>query len=127
MKSLIILSLLFSTFFVFNVSAQTLLRNDKIPEDLLITLKKDHYRNKNYFEMSINADGEFTFPNRPAFLTALPKEVYILGRPIKNPKYLKPKLSPEKLKQLIDEFEKIQFFRFSKDFPLETEKKNRMC
>jgi hypothetical protein len=34
-------------------------------------------------------------------------------------KYLKPRLSSEKLKLLIAEFDKIQFLRFGKDFPVE--------
>lgn len=111
--------------FALQVSAQTLLVNDKIPADLLITLKSQGGWGGNYSEMTINANGEFSSQNRPVFPVALPKEVFILGKRIKYPKYLKPKLSPEKLKQLIAEFEKIQFFRFGKDFPIEDEKEIR--
>ncbi len=122
MKTLTVLRLLLCVVFVFQVSAQMLPVNDKIPDDLLITLKKQGGWGGNYSEMTINANGEISFQNRPTFPTALPKEVYILGERIKNPKYLKPKLSPEKLKQLIAEFEKIQFYKFGKDFPAEDEK-----
>ncbi len=122
MKSIVILSLLFSTFFVFDISAQTLLIKNEIPDDLLITLTKDHYRNRNYFEMSINSNGEFTFPKNPKFLANLPREVYVLGKPIKNPKYLKPKLSSEKLKQLVAEFEKVDFFSLTEDTAFKTGK-----
>lgn len=122
MKTLIVLSLLLSVVFVFEVSAQTSLVSDKIPGDLLITLKRQRGWGGNYSEMTINANGEFSFQNSPTFPTKLPTEVFILGERIKNPKYLKPKLSPEKLRQLIAEFEKIQFFKFGKDFPIENEK-----
>lgn len=122
MKTLTVLRLLLCVVFVFQISAQTLPVNDKIPDDLLITLKKQGGWGGNYSEMTINANGEFSFQNRPTFPTALPKEVYILGERIKNPKYLKPKLSPKKLKQLIAEFEKIQFFKFGKNFSAEDEK-----
>lgn len=122
MKTSTVLSLLLCIVFVFQVSAQTLPVNGKIPDDLLITLKKQVGWGGNHSEMTINANGEFSFQNRPAFPNKLPTDVFILGKRIKNPKYLKPKLSPEKLKQLIAEFEKIQFFKFGKDFPAEDEK-----
>jgi hypothetical protein len=123
MKTLIVLGLLLSFVFFFQVSAQTLLVNDKIPDDLLIALKRQDGYGRNYSEMTINANGEFSFQNRPTFPNKVPTEVFILGERIKNPKYLKPKLPPEKLRQLIAEFEKIEFFKFGKEFPPEDEKK----
>jgi len=119
MRILIAFGLFLFGAFVLNGSAQTLLVNDKIPADLLITLKKQGGWGGNYSETTINAGGEFTFQNRPTYPMNLPMEVFILGKRIKNPKYLTPKLPPEKLKQLIAEFEKIQFFRFGEDFPQE--------
>ena len=120
MKKLIVLCLLLYGVFVLQISAQTLLINDKIPDDLLITVKRQSGWGRNFIETTINANGEFSFQNSQSFPVAkLSTEVYILGKPIKNPRYLKPKLPLEKLKQLITEFEKIQFFRFGKDFPAE--------
>lgn len=121
MKKLIILSLFLIGTLISPVSAQTLLVNDKIPDDLLITLKKQGGRGGNYNEITIDANGEFTLQSRPASQIKLPSEVYIAGKRVKNPKYSKPKLSEAKLKLLIAEFEKIQFFRFGKDFPQEVE------
>ena len=107
--------------FALQVSAQSLLVDGEIPDDLLITLKKQGGWGGNYNEVTVNAKGEFTFQARPVFKITnnLPAEVYIAGKRVKNPKYLKPKLSEAKLKLLIAEFEKVQFFRFGKDFPQE--------
>lgn len=124
MMKYIAFNLILLIFFALQVSAQTLLVNDKIPADLLITLKKQGGWGGNYSEMTINANGEFSFQNRPVFPTKLPTQVFILEERIKNPKYLKPKLPPEKLQRLVAEFEKIQFFKFGKDFPAENEKEN---
>lgn len=126
MKKLFALNLFFICAFAFQISAQTkLVVNDKIPADLLITLKRQGGWGGNYNETTINAAGEFTFQSRPVFkiTNTLPAEVYIAGKRVKNPKYSKPKLSEAKLKLLIAEFEKIQFFRFGKDFPQEDEKR----
>jgi len=43
----------------------------------------------------------------------------INGKPGNRPKYLKPKLSQQKLVSLVADFERIEFFRFGPDFPLE--------
>lgn len=120
MKSLISLSLLLLSVFVLQTSAQSLLVNGKIPEDLLITLKREGGWVGNYSDMTIAANGEIEYQTKNGLpVASLPDIVFINGKQIKKPKYLKPKLSEEKLKLLIAEFEKIQFFRFDKDFPKE--------
>ncbi len=109
--------------FALQVSAQSLLINDRIPDDLLITLKQQGAWGGTYSEMTINASGDFSYQSRGGLpVVKMPDVLSINGKRVKPPKYLKPKLSEEKLKLLIAEFEKIQFFKFGKDFPVEDEK-----
>lgn len=98
--------------------------SDKIPDDLLITLKQQGPWGGTYSEMTINSSGDFSYQSRGGNLLVvkMPDVFSINGKRVKPPKYLKPKLSEEKLKLLIGEFEKIQFFKFGKDFPIEDEK-----
>lgn len=118
------MSLLLLGVFVLQISAQSLLVDGKIPEDLLITLKRQGGRGGSYFEMIIAANGEITYQTKNGLpVASLPNVVFINGKQIKKPKYLKPKMSEEKLKLLVAEFENIQFFRFDKDFPKEETKK----
>lgn len=92
---------------------------------MLVTLKRQGGKGSYYSEINITANGEISYQTRGAVRVALPpKVVFINGKRVKNPKYLKPKLSEEKLKLLIAEFEKTQFFRFGKDFPQEDDKKH---
>ncbi|MGI8494767.1 MAG: hypothetical protein ACR2L1_05575 [Pyrinomonadaceae bacterium] len=120
MKNSVALFLILFGGFVLQVSTQTLLVNDKIPEDLLITVKRQGGWGGNYSEINITADGDFSFETRGGLPKVPTPNLYPVNE--KPPKYLKPKLSAEKLKLLIAEFEKIQFFKFSKDFPTEDEK-----
>ncbi len=122
MKELIALMVVLFGAFGIEVSAQTILVNNKIPDDLLISVKRQGGWGGNYNEVTLNAKGEFLFEARPTFPMSSPTELFVAGKRLKNPKYLTPKLSPEKLKALIGEFEKVQFFRFGKDFPAEDEK-----
>lgn len=125
MKKSVALFLILFGGFVLQISAQTLLVNDKIPEDLLITLKRQGGWGGNYSEINITSDGEISYQTQGGLPVVAQSSVwYINGKPEKPAKYLKPKLSEEKLKILISEFEKIQFFRFGKDFPQEDEKKH---
>lgn len=127
MKRLIALILISLGVFTLHISAQKLLVNDEIPEDLLISLKTASGRDGRYLELSIAANGEISQRTSGGLPVAvsLPSVVFVNGKRLKNPKFLKPKLSAEKLKLLIDEFEKIQFFRFGEDFPPEDEKEPR--
>jgi len=119
--SLLLLILLFGL--AFEAAGQSLLKNNKIPDDLLIILKHQSGAGYgwSYSEMSINAFGDFSYISRSG---GLPKGVnfdlivpIINGKPGKPPKYLKSKLSQAKLVSLLAEFERIQFFRFGPDFP----------
>lgn len=111
--------------FTLQVSAQSLLKKGKIPDDLLITLKRQEGWGGQYSEITITANGDLSYQTRGGLpVISLPRVLSINGKPVKSPRYLKPKLSNKKLKLLIAEFEKIQFFRFGKDFPQEDEKEN---
>lgn len=120
----IIFAVLFCFLFFSETEAQTTLKNGKIPDDLLITLQKQEGWGGTYSEMTINSRGEFSYQSRGGNLPVVrtPYVFSINGKHIKPAQYLKPKLSDEKLKLLIAEFEKIQFFKFGKDFPAEDEK-----
>lgn len=118
MKKTIALALILFGSFALQISAQTLLVNDKIPEDLLITLKSQQGWGGSSTEINITANGEISFRTSGGLPVNLPSDIwYINGMPKNNAEYLKPKLSETKLKSLIAEFEKIQFFKFGKDFP----------
>ena len=128
---LIALGLILSGVLTLQSAAQSLLKNDKIPEDLLITLKKQPPWSGADSEITITANGDwsekisgglpsFSFPDILSIKKGSVRSSK--EKPLKSPELLKPKLSAEKLKLLIDEFEKIQFFKFGKDFPLEDEK-----
>jgi hypothetical protein len=107
--------------------AQTTLKGGKVPADLLITLKRQGGNFGGiYSEITITANGDWSSQSRGGLpVVKLPEALSIDGKPVKLPKYLRPKLSDKKLKLLIAAFERIQFFKFSKDFPLETEKEHR--
>ncbi len=119
----IIFALLFCLSCLLKTEAQTTLKSGKIPDDLLITLKKQVGWGGGCSEVTITAKGDWSEQlcgGLPAVrrLNASP----LNGKYAKPPKYLKPKLSVEKLKLLIAEFEEIQFFKFGKDFPQENDK-----
>lgn len=115
----IALGLILLGFFAFHVSAQSFLKNDEIPDDLLITLKRNG-RFEDYV-ITIQANGDWSFKG----LAGLPVQnssALISGKTAKKIDETKAKLTKEILKSLISEFEKIQFFKFGKDFPPEDEK-----
>jgi hypothetical protein len=101
------------------VAAQSILVNDKIPKDLLITLKHFGGWGGPQTEMTIDAKGEFSHSTRGGLPVGIRADVILNADRRKPVKYLKPRLSPDKLKLLLTEFEKIQFLRFGKDFPAE--------
>lgn len=109
MKS-IILSLIFLAIFTTLISAQSLLKDGKILDDLHINLHGFGAWGFGQFEINITSKGDWSYLYKG--LT-----IKIDGLPIKTPKFLKPHLSEQKLKLLIAEFDKIQFLKFSDDFP----------
>jgi hypothetical protein len=117
-----IFSLIFVLTFAFQSSAQSLLKDGKIPDDLVITVKKQEGWGGSYSEMMINAKGEFSHHSSGGMPAFPQTDLILVGVKIKPIKYLKPHLSLEKLNLLITEFEKIQFLKFGKDFPIEDEK-----
>lgn len=118
----VIFALLFCLLLLLKTEAQTTLENGKIPGDLLITLKRQEGWGGAYSEITITANGDWSFQSRGGLpVRSLPNSLSLNGKAVKPPKYLKPKLSGEKLRLLVAEFEKIQFFRFGKDFPQEDE------
>lgn len=114
------LILILLVIFALQISAQSLLDNGKIPDDLSITLKQQGGWGGNYSEMTIMANGDISHQFRPVF--PIPNTQIFNGK--KPLKIAPPKVTEAKLKLLIYEFEKIQFFRFGKDFPVEDEKEN---
>jgi hypothetical protein len=124
----IALSLILSGFFALQVSAQSLLKNDEIPDDLMITLHRTG-RFEDYV-ITIQANGDWSFKGYAGLPVQRPL-ASILSLGGKTDKKIdetnkkiddtKAKLTKETLKSLISEFEKIQFFKFGKDFPPEDE------
>lgn len=111
-------ALIFCLFSFSSTEAQTELKNDRIPNDLLITLKiKGGYGSSSYQVITITATGDWSSKNYSEMPVQPSSE--IIGNETNSAKI---KLTAEKLKFLISEFEKIQFFKFGKDFPQEDEK-----
>ncbi|HRH40643.1 MAG TPA: hypothetical protein PKY82_03290 [Pyrinomonadaceae bacterium] len=115
MKS-IALSLIFFVALASQISAQSLLKDGKIPDDLLINLKGYGAWGFGSFEINITSTGDWSYLYKGLTVT-IPEGLSIDGKPIKPPRYLKPHLSEQKLKSLIAEFEKMQFLKFSDHFP----------
>jgi hypothetical protein len=112
-----LLSLVFVLMLALQMSAQSLLKDGTVPEDLVIILKMQQAWSGGYSEITINAKGEFSHTSRGGLPVTDYSRLLLKGH--KLTKYLKPKLSIEKLKLLIAEFDKIKFFKFGKDFPVE--------
>jgi hypothetical protein len=118
MMKYIALSLILSGFFALQVSAQSLLKNDEIPDDLIITLKRTG-RFEDYV-ITIQSNGDWTFKG----YAGLPRQnplVPISGKTAKKIDETRAKLTKETLKSLISEFKRIRFLKFGKDFPPEDE------
>jgi len=118
-KLSVLLALVFCLPSFSTIKAQTRLENDKVPADLLITLRNSG--RSFVYTITITANGDWSYHQNYSGLPAvsLPDGLSINGKPAKKTKILKPKLSNAKLNWLIAEFEKVQFFRFGKDFPQE--------
>jgi hypothetical protein len=118
----IALSLIFGGFFVFQISAQTILKDGKIPKDLVITLSlSGSIPFAAHYDLKITSDGKVYVENLSG---GLPKNERgfneILGIPAnkkqKTPKQpqLKDKLSKTQLKRIIANFENFGFFEISR-------------
>ena len=112
---------LLSLFFTSQSLAQTNAKVNKIPSDLLITLKRQEGWGGSRTETTITGDGDYSVKVSGGVRSVSLTE---LGLNKKPPKYLKPKVSEPKLRSLIAEFEKVRFFEFGKDFPKEDEKEH---
>lgn len=79
------LSLIFFAAFASQISAQSLLKDGKIPDDLLITVKKQAGWGGSYSEMTINAKGDFSslFRGGLPALSRLSNVLSINGKPVK--------------------------------------------
>ncbi len=97
--------------------AQTALENDKIPDDLLITLKRKGGPSSAYQVITITATGNWSYKSYSEMPVQPSSEIIS-----DENDGTKTRVTAEKLKFLISEFEKIQFFKFGKDFPREDEK-----
>ena len=104
-----------------HITAQSLLKNGEVPGDLAITLKRSGGWFGPTTEMTINAAGDISYSSKGGIPVSLPPATYTIGKK-EHFKITKPKVTAERLKLLIDEFEKIQFFRFGPDFPVEDDK-----
>ena len=91
------------------ISGQTLLKNNKIPKDLLITAKTVGFPFTT--NVTITANGSWKTSRIALWPEGGGEE-----------SSTKAKRIPRKtLRSLVAEFERIEFFRFGKDFPLEDE------
>lgn len=112
------LGLILCALFAGQASAQSFLKNGEIPDDLMITLKRNG-RFEDYV-ITIQSNGNWSFKGF-AGLPVQNSPARILSKNAKKIDETKAKLTKETLKSLISEFEKIQFFKFGKDFPPEDE------
>lgn len=115
----IALGLILCALFALQASGQAFLKNGEIPDDLIITLKRNG-RFEDYV-ITIQANGDWSFKGS-AGLPLLNSPARISSKNAKKTDLTKAKLTKETLKSLISEFEKIQFLKFGKDFPPEDEK-----
>ncbi|MEP6849985.1 MAG: hypothetical protein ABI999_14095 [Acidobacteriota bacterium] len=124
---LALLSILLSAFALQGSAQSSLQKNDSIPGDLLIVLKRQEGWGGSYSEITISATGDWSYQTRGGLpgLRSTPISLGVNGKPQQPSKYLTPKLTTQKLRLLIAEFEKIRFFDFGKDFPEEDEKETR--
>lgn len=104
-----VFNLIFCLSFFTSVEAQTSLENTQIPDDLLITLKSEGKTSFAYSVITITATGDWSSKSYLELPDQLPSKI------ISNDG-IKIRIPPEKLKFLISEFKKVQFFNnFSKE------------
>lgn len=117
----IALSLILFGFLTLQISAQSFIKNGKIPDDLIITLKRTG-RFEEYV-ITIRANGDWSFKGYAGLPLPRPFASILSGggKTAKKIDETKAKLTKETLRSLISELEKIQFFKFGKDFPPEDE------
>ncbi|MGI8642198.1 MAG: hypothetical protein ACR2MG_19885 [Pyrinomonadaceae bacterium] len=91
------------------------MKNNKIPGDLVITLKRNGQFED--YKITVKANDDWTQEIYSALFVQTQSGDLVPSN--KKPYVIKTRLSDEKLKLLISEFERIQFFKFGKDFPQE--------
>ena len=107
-KSKILLSLVFVCAFLSQVSAQLILNNGKIPRDLVITYES--YNRFCHSELKIKSNRKLLLN----LFSCLPLSDAEISRYESAKRY--KKLPEEKLKELISEFEKINFFNLNDEY-----------
>ncbi len=127
-KLLILLVLTFCFPILSESNAQTLLKNNEIPEDLIITITRTGQYGDNI--MVIKANGDLLFKeNGISVRQRIETSVNKNERPVILNEQSKPvlktistetKIEKNRIKSLIAEFEKIQFFRFGDNYPIES-------
>ena len=127
LNRLALLSIVVTAFALQSYAQSSLNKTDSIPDDLLIVLKRQEGWGGSYSEITISANGDWSYQTRGGLpgIRSTPVSLGGNGKPQQPPKYLKPKLTTQKLRLLIAEFEKIRFFDFGKDFPEEDKKETR--
>jgi len=111
---LLLIGVLFS-----QTQAQSLLKNEEIPSDLLISLMHRSDGRSGQYSSKITIDAAGNISSESHSIGGLPTSRIVNLYPEKKKITRPDKVSPEKLRNLIREFEKIQFFRFGADFPVE--------
>jgi hypothetical protein len=111
----ILLSLLFVSIFGLQMSAQSILKHDKIPKNLVITLSLGGtVQFADYFTYKITSDGKVVYIEQRNGLPTTNNYVYLLKdhKRVKSPK-IKENLSKKQLKSIIKEFEVSGFFEMN--------------
>lgn len=105
--------------FVFQVSAQSFLKDGKIPDDLVITISLTAtVQFGGYQKYKITSDGKVSFEefsNLPRINHDISSFLVMVGQ--KTPKIpkIKEKLSRKQLKKIITEFEKSAFYEITEE------------
>jgi hypothetical protein len=102
----ILFCIIFGGVFVSHLPAQTILKNGKIPKDLVINY--EFYGRFCGSELKISSDRRLRLHLISCLLQPADFAPYEVGK--------KDKLPKEKLKQLIAEFEKINFFSLNEEY-----------
>jgi hypothetical protein len=119
-----IFSLIFVLTFAFQSSAQSLLKDGKIPNDLVIILSlKGTIQFANYYDYKITSDRQVFSQEQINF--PVTSSVSLLLN--KKPQKLKDKLSKKQLKRIINEFESSGFFELNDYYENDPTFKDASC
>lgn len=124
----IALSLIFLGTLAFQVSAQLIIKNNKIPKDLVIKLTlSSTIQFSSEYDLKITSDGKVYIEDRSHNLPSGTNFSTLLGLNLpsnktKKPKVpkLKDKLSKKQLKQILAEFEKSGFWKITENDQCQT-------